>query len=102
MLTSGINVQLEQVVKMLKPFEMPIYNPPSPRELECLGMKLADMELVFRKGYFELSFDYKKVAEPSDPEVCNRFMKMMRKGPESMIQEATEELGDKSILDYLK
>lgn len=66
------------MVKMLTPFEMPIYNPPSPRELECLGMKLADMNLVFRKGYMELSFDYKKVGTPSDPEVCDKFMNMMR------------------------
>jgi len=84
-LTSGINVQLEQLVKMFKPLEFPIYSPPSPKELECLGMKLADMNLLFRKGYMELSFDYKKVSEPSDPEVCDRFMSMMRKGPESMV-----------------
>jgi len=101
-LTSGINVQLEQMIKMLNPLEVPIYNPPSPRELECLGMKLADMNLQFRKGFFELSFDYKKVSEPSDPEVCKRFMNMMKRGPESMIKEAKEELGDNGILDYLK
>lgn len=84
-LTSGINVQLEQMVKYVQPFEIPIYNPPSPRELECLGVKLTDMNLLFRKGFMELSFDYKKVAEPSDPEVCDRFLNMMKKGPESMV-----------------
>lgn len=87
-LTSGINVQLEQLIKMVKPMEFPVYNPPSPKELECLGMKLADMNLLFRKGFIELNFDYKRVDEPSNPEVCDKFVNMMRKGPESMVQQA--------------
>lgn len=78
---------MEQMIKLLKPKEFPIYNPPSPRELECLGMKLSDMNLLFRKGYLELSFDYRKVSQPSDPEVCERFMKMMQKGPDGLAEQ---------------
>lgn len=32
-MTSGINVQLEQVLKFITPKEMPVRNPPSPKEL---------------------------------------------------------------------
>jgi hypothetical protein len=48
-------------MKYIKPQEMPMRNPPSPRELACLGIKLADFNVLFRKGYCELSVDYKKV-----------------------------------------
>ena len=101
-LTSGVNVQLEQMIKLLKAREFPIYNPPSPRELECLGMKLSDMNLLFRKGFFELSFDYKKVTEPSAPEVCEKFYNMMRKGPDSIVEEFQDKMGGQTIADYLQ
>jgi len=90
------------MIKMIKPLEFPVYNPPSPKELECLGMKLADMNLLFRKGFMELNFDYKRVDVPSDPEGCDKFVKMMRKGPESMIEEAKETIGSNSVTDYLQ
>ena len=65
-------------------------------------MRLSDMNLLFRKGYFELNFDYKKVDEPSDQAACDKFMKMMRDGPDSMAETAKNMLGGKSVTDYLQ
>jgi hypothetical protein len=101
-MTSGINVQLEQVLKFVKPQSMPMRNPPSPKELSCLGIKLADLNVLFRKGYCEVSVDYKKVSKPEDPEVCQRFMDAMKKGPKAAMDKASESLGGKNISDFLK
>ena len=101
-MTSGINVQLEQVLKFVKPQEMPMRNPPSPKELSCLGIKLADFNILFRKGYAELSVDYKKVKKPEDEAVCAKFMEAMKKGPKGVVDKASEVMGASGIADFLK
>ena len=45
MFTAAVNVQLEQLVGMMQPKEFPLMNPPSPKELECLGFKLGEVDL---------------------------------------------------------
>ncbi len=45
MFTAAVNVQLEQLIGMLQPKEVPLVNPPSPKELECLGFKLGEVDL---------------------------------------------------------
>lgn len=68
--TSALNVQFEQMIKMVKPFEYPMRNPPTPKEFECLGFKLSKANIEFRKGYLEFSCGYRMVKEPSDPALC--------------------------------
>ena len=70
LITSAVNVQMEQGLKMIKPMEYPMRNPPTPKELECLGFKLSKANIDFRKGYLELSCGFKMVKEPSDPKLC--------------------------------
>jgi hypothetical protein len=45
MFTAAVNVQLEQLIGMMQPKEVPLVNPPSPKELECLGFKLGEVDL---------------------------------------------------------
>ncbi len=71
LLVSGFNVQMDNLFKLIKPYEMPMKNLPSPKEMECLGITLSDLNLNFRKGYLELTCGYKKVKKPSDPKLCN-------------------------------
>ena len=54
LITSGLNVQLEQALNLLKPFELPMKNPETPPELECLGFRLSDFSIDFKKGYIEI------------------------------------------------
>lgn len=56
-------------------------NPESPAELECLGFKLSDFNVEFKKGYAEVGINWKKVDHPSDPKICEDFIEAMRKGP---------------------
>ena len=88
LITSGLNVQLEQAINMLKPFELPMKNPTTPPELECLGFRLSDFSIDFRKGYLEIGQNFRKVDKPSNPEICKMFLEAMRKGPETMLDTA--------------
>jgi len=58
------------MVSMTKPYEFPLKNPANPKEIECLGFKLSDVSVDFKKGYIEIGCGYRKVSEPSDPELC--------------------------------
>lgn len=70
MITSFMNVQFEQMISAMPPYEFSLKNPPSPKEIECLGFKLSDVTLDFKKGYMQLGCGYKKVNVPSDPQTC--------------------------------
>jgi|SRR5450830_1024790 hypothetical protein len=69
-LTSAINVQAENLLKLIEPYNFPLKNPKTPKEMECLGFGLSEMVVEFRKGYMELGCTYKIVKEPRDPKVC--------------------------------
>jgi len=71
---SGINMQLEQALKYVQPYEFPMKNLPHLPEVECLGFQLADLDINFRKGYLELSCSYTDVDTPSNPEICDKFL----------------------------
>lgn len=85
MITSGLNVQFEKALSMLKPYSIPLKNPPTPKEVECLGFKLSDLSLDFKKGYMEVKCGYKTVDMPSDPETCRIFLDTLRNGPSDMM-----------------
>ena len=44
-ITTGFNSQMEKVFNTMKPFQMPMKQPPTPPEMECLGIKLADLQI---------------------------------------------------------
>jgi len=60
-------------------------NPPTPKELECLGFKLTKANIEFRKRYMEFSWGYRMVKEPSNPEICEMFTNFLRNGPAEII-----------------
>jgi len=74
LLTSGFNVQSDQLMKLLKPIDIPMKNLPTPAEVECLGIGLTDLNVRFKKGFVELSTGYKKVDKPRDPKLCDKFI----------------------------
>ena len=87
-LTSGFNVQFEQALKMVEPFEIPMNNPPTPPEVECLGFALSDADIKFKKGYLEMSCGYKLVDKPSNPALCESFIETLREGPKQALEDA--------------
>ena len=90
MLTSAVNVQFEQALKLMRPLEYPMRNPPTPKEMECLGFKLSKANIDFRKGYLEFSCGYKMVREPSDPNLCNTFIDALRNGPKELLEKSQD------------
>ena len=46
------------MIKMIPPYQIPMQNPPTPPEMECLGFKFADFDIIFKKGFSEVSFSY--------------------------------------------
>lgn len=93
MFTAAVNVQLDQLVSMMPAKEFPLINPPSPKELECLGFKLGEVDLKFKKGYLEVSFGYRKVKFPSNPKTCEKFLEYIRRGPQDFLKGASDILG---------
>lgn len=47
----------------------------------------------FRKNFLEVNCGYKKVVEPSDPEVCEKFLDALRHGPKKFMDGATDMFG---------
>lgn len=85
-LTSGFNVQFEQLLKMVEPLEIPMNNPPTPAEVECLGFKLSNADIKFKKGYLEMSCGYKLVDKPINEEICDEFIRALREGPKQALE----------------
>lgn len=87
---SAVNVQLETLIKILEPKSVPLKNPPNPKEFECLGFRLTDFNILFRKSYAEIVCSYEPVDEPSDPAYCEDFALAMRNGPEALMKNAKD------------
>lgn len=88
MITSFMNVQFEQLITAVPPKEFSLKNPPNPKEIECLGFKLSDVTIDFKKGYMQLGCGYKKVNKPRDPRTCETFLDVLRNGPSDAMKMA--------------
>ena len=51
-------MQFENAVKIAKPGQFPLKNPPNPAEIECFGFKFADADIGFRRGFVEFTLGY--------------------------------------------
>ena len=101
-ITSGFNVQMEKVFNTVRPFQLPMKQPPTPPEMECLGIKLQDLQIKFVKGYVEVSCGYKKVDKPRDPEICDNFIKALSEGPKNAKSSMDNLFGGMNPRDYVK
>ena len=102
LLTSGFNVQMDALFKMIKPFEMPMKDLPTPPEMECLGIGLADLNLNFKRGFLELSCGYRKVDVPSDKELCDNFINALAEGPKTAKEGVDSLFGGKSAKEFFE
>ena len=91
LIVSGFNVQMETLFKAIPPYEIPMKNLPSPEELGCLGIKLSDLNVNFKKGYVEVSCGYQKVESDPDPVLCEEFIQALTEGPKKA-QESVDSL----------
>jgi len=81
---------------------MPMKNLPTPPELECLGIALADLGLNFKKGFLELTCGYRKVETPSDTELCDNFIAALAEGPKTAKDQVDNLFGGKSAKEFFE
>ncbi len=93
-LMSAINVQAENMLKLIEPFNFPLKNPKTPKEMECLGFGLSEVFVEFRKGYLELGCTYKNVPQTLNRKVCQTFIDALRNGPKDLLSKGEEILAD--------
>lgn len=88
-------------MKMIKPFEFPLKNLPTPPEMECLGIGLTDLNINFKKGFVELTTGYKKVDKPRDLKLCDKFISALTQGPRQAKDNVNNLFGGKSAKEFL-
>lgn len=93
MIQSLVNIQLEQVKKMLTeiPINVGTLLNKLPQELQCLGFTVSDFDISFKKSQCQVSAYFKDVETPNK-QVCEAFMEELRKAPD-MIKKQLEEHG---------
>lgn len=52
----------------------------NPKELQCVGFNLTDIDIILKKGHVIVSAGYEKIDNP-DVEFCAKFEETMREGP---------------------
>lgn len=91
MLTQSLlNVQIDQFRKTLKPVAIPLMKFENPKEFQCLGFNLTDLDVKIDKGYIQLSAGYEKI-DITDKEVCEAFEKALQEGPMKAMKKMSEE-----------
>lgn len=102
LLTSGFNMQMDTVFKLVKPFDLPMKNLPTPPEMECLGIGLTNFDIQFKKGFLEATCGYKKVPTPRDSQLCEKFMAALKEGPKNAKENVDKLFGGKSAKEFIK
>lgn len=88
MVQSMVNIQFEQAKKMFKEIPLNIGDimKKNPRELQCLGFNLVDLDVSFRKSQMQFSTYFKPV-EREDQEICSKFRDELAKGPKKIMDQ---------------
>ena len=64
----------------MRPFVLPLKNFRNPKEFQCLGFNLTDLDVLIRKGYLQINAAYMEV-DASHLEHCGIFERALRNGP---------------------
>mmetsp|Transcript_42148 Transcript_42148/g.64639 ORF Transcript_42148/g.64639 Transcript_42148/m.64639 type:complete len:555 (-) Transcript_42148:60-1724(-) len=93
MIQSLANIQLEQAKKFLKDIPLNISDllKKNPKELQCLGFNLSDLDVSFKKSQVQLSGYYKDVEKPNKA-VCDAFLRDIKNAPQ-MLKDQLEKTG---------
>lgn len=65
---------------------IPLKKFPNPKELQCLGFNLTNVDIKVNKGYLQLNGNYIKVDKPDDEEVCFKLEKSISASPDAIIK----------------
>lgn len=73
LIQSMVGFQLDQIKKQLQPVVIPLKKFPNPKELQCLGFNLTNVDVKVNKGFVQFNANYIKIDVPEDEEACNKF-----------------------------
>ena len=84
------NLQLEALKKAFREFPVTIGDlvKKNPKELACLGFNFSDLDVSFKKSFFQFSAYYKEVPY-LEKKKCKAFLEELKNAPEK-IKEAFE------------
>lgn len=79
------NLQLEALKKAFREFPIQIGDlvKKNPKELACLGFNFSDLDVSFKKSFFQLSAYYKEVPY-ANKKTCKKFLEELKNAPEKM------------------
>lgn len=88
MIQSVVNIQLENFKKGFKeyPFHMSDLLSKNPKELQCLGFNIADLDVTFKKSQVQLS-TYFKDTKYSNKTLCDKFLAELRESPNKILDQ---------------
>ena len=103
MIQSMVNIQFEQIKKQFKEQEFQLGDiiSKNPKELQCFGFNVSDLDLSFKKSQLQMSLFYKDVANP-DREVCDAFDEELKKSPSKVFEQMKNYGPGKNIEDSIK
>ena len=102
MIQSMVNIQFEQVKKQFKEQEFKLGDiiNKNPRELQCFGFYVSDLDLSFKKSQAQFSLFYKPVENPNK-EICDKFATELGKSPEQIMAKMKQLGPGKGLEDTL-
>lgn len=77
-MTYYFNKELAHLFQFLQPVEIPIPEPFTPKEIECLGISFDELDISIRKGFVEFDVSYKEVDQDRDSAFCQKFISQIR------------------------
>jgi hypothetical protein len=85
------NIQFEQIKKQFKEQDFYVGDlvKKNPKELQCLGFNVSDLDISFKKSQLQLSLFYKDVTNP-DREICDAFEKELIKSPSAIYEQVSK------------
>ena len=86
MIQSMVNIQLEQVKRMLKTQNFSIDKLKNIPELQCFGFQISDLGLNYKKSQAQLSLFYSDVEIPNQV-VCDTFKEQLAKSPMKIMKQ---------------
>lgn len=88
MIQSVVNIQLENFKKQFReyPFHMQDLLSKNPKELQCLGFNVADLDVTFKKSQVQLS-TYFKYTKYSNKTLCDKFLAELRESPNKILDQ---------------
>ena len=103
MIQSMVNIQFEQIKKTFKEQEFKLGDivKKNPKELQCFGFNVSDVDLSFKKSQVQFSLFYKDIANPNK-EICDAFEKELKKSPQKIFEQMKNYGPGKGLEDSLK